>query len=64
MLVNNQEIAKHLIVGAEKREWQTIEANLTPFAGSAVTLRLYQNLLTSNRLRSVSPAHWKSITLK
>jgi len=46
------------------RGWQTIEANLTPFAGKAVTLRLYQNLLTTNRLRPISTAHWKSVTVK
>jgi hypothetical protein len=64
LLINNQEIETRLIVGGEKREWQTIEADLTPFAGKAVTLRLYQNLLTNNRLRPVSAAHWRSITLK
>jgi len=64
LLINNQEIETRLIVGGEKREWQTIEADLTPFAGKAVTLRLYQNLLTNNRLRPVSSAHWRSITLK
>ncbi len=64
VLINNQEIEQRLIVGGEKREWQTIEADLTPLAGKPVTLRLYQNLLTNNRLRPVSAAHWKSISLK
>ncbi|HVF88189.1 MAG TPA: hypothetical protein VM866_11395 [Pyrinomonadaceae bacterium] len=41
-----------LIIGGEKREWLTTETDLAPFAGQAVTLRLYQNLRTTN-----PPAH-------
>lgn len=63
VFINNQEVETRLIVGAEKREWQTVNADLTPFTGKVVTLRLYQNLLTNNRLRPVSAAHWKSISL-
>jgi hypothetical protein len=64
LYVNNQEVEKRPVVGGEKREWQTIEADLAPFAGREVTLRLYQNLLAGNRLRPPSVAHWKSITLQ
>lgn len=64
LLVNDAEIAKRLIVGGEKREWQIIEADLTAYAANKVTLRLYQNLNTANRLRPPSAAHWRSITLK
>ncbi len=64
LYVNNRQIEKRLIVGGEKREWQTIETDLTPFAGQAVTLRLYQNLLIGNPARPPSAAQWKSITLK
>lgn len=55
---------RQLIVGDEKPEWQTIEIDLSSFAGKDVTLRLYQSLLASSRLRPPSAAHWKSITLK
>ena len=64
LCVNNREIEKRPIIGGAKREWQTIEADLSPFAGQTVTLRLYQNLLTGIQTRPPSAAHWKSITLK
>jgi hypothetical protein len=64
LYVNNQELHKRPVVGGEKREWQSIEADLSAFAGLEVTLRLYQNLLAANRLRPPSVAHWKSIVIK
>lgn len=63
LYVNNRQMKERLIIGGEKREWQTVETDLTAFAGQTVTLRLFQNLLTSNPLRPPGAAHWKSITL-
>ena len=63
LVVNNREMEKR-VIGGEKTEWQTIDADLTVYAGQAVTLRLYQNLLGGVRSRPMSVARWKSITLK
>ncbi len=64
MLINNKESVRRLVVGSHKRAGQTIEVDLTPYAGRTVTLRLYQNLITNTRLRPASAAHWKSIILR
>jgi len=64
LLADNTQMKRQLIVGGEQPEWQTIETDLSAFAGKEVTLRLYQNLVTSTRLCPPSAAHWKSITLK
>lgn len=64
VLIDNKVCERRLIVGAEKPGWQTVEIDLAPFAGRTVTLRLYQNLITNNRLRPASAAHWKSILVK
>ncbi len=63
--VGNTEVAKRPIVGAaDKIEWQTIDTDLSAYAGREVTIRLFQNLLPLSRLRPPGVAHWKSITLK
>jgi hypothetical protein len=62
--VNNRELAKHLIVGAEPMVWQTIETDLSQYAGQVVTLRLYHNLLAGSRPPNLSAARWKRISLK
>ncbi|MEO6754139.1 MAG: hypothetical protein ABIP85_20365 [Chthoniobacteraceae bacterium] len=64
LCVNNAELEKRLIVSGEKREWQTIEFDLSAFAGQKVVFRLYQNFLNNSRPRPPSAAHWKSIIVK
>ena len=64
LFADNTEMKRQFIIGGEKPEWQTIETDLSSFAGKQITLRLYQNLVTSNHPYPPSAAHWKGITLK
>jgi hypothetical protein len=55
---------KQNVVGEEKKVvWQTIDTDLTAYAGREVTLRLYQNLETLKPTNPPSVARWKSITV-
>jgi hypothetical protein len=64
VFADNVILEKRLIDGGEKGGWQTIETDLSAFAGKEITLRLYQNLLLSSRTRPPSAAHWKSLAVK
>ena len=61
---DNTELSRQIIVGSEQPEWKTLEIDLHLFAGKEVTLRLYQNVIMSDRPVPPSPAHWKRITLR
>jgi hypothetical protein len=64
IFVGNKELLKQNVVGAEKKVvWQTIDTDLTAYAGREVTLRLYQNLETLKPTNPPSVARWKSITV-
>ncbi len=61
---DNTELKSEIILGGEQSQWKTIEMDLSRFAGKEVTLRLYQNLTTTQRHLAPSAAHWRSIMLK
>jgi hypothetical protein len=65
VFVENKELLKQNVVGTGKKvEWQTIDHDLTAYAGREVTLRLYQNLETLKPTNPPSVARWKSIVVR
>jgi hypothetical protein len=64
LLADNTELKRQLILGNKQPEWQTIEVDLSSLAGKEITLRLYQNVISSTLPCPPSAAHWKSVTLR
>lgn len=65
VFVNNMELLKQNVVGVPKGiEWQTMDIDLSAYAGREVTLRLYQNIETLKPTHPPSVARWKSVTVQ
>ncbi len=63
VFADNDRIVSQLIEGAKgQRAWRQIEANLEPYAGRNVQLRIYQRTLVGGRLPS--KAFWRKIDVR
>jgi len=62
--VDNAQLASRIIQSKGKeREWQTVEADLSPMAGKAVTLRLIQRVLLGPEYASGN-AYWRNLRIQ
>ena len=59
--LDNAEVQKQAVIGGGAGlNWQKIDVDLSAGAGREATVRLYQNILSNNRLRAPSVAHWRA----
>ena len=59
IFANNKHLLTKSIEGSAGRSWQAVHADLAPFAGRTVELRLYQRVLVPNRVPG--NAYWRNL---
>lgn len=62
--VNNDRVESKVITGASGgRTWQTLQVDLAPYAGKAVTIRLIQRVLLGPK-RPAGNAYWRRLEIR
>ncbi|MEJ7827976.1 MAG: hypothetical protein WKF91_07270 [Segetibacter sp.] len=63
--IDDTKVLTKVIEGmADKNKWEEITVDLTPYQGQEVKIRMFQNVMVDESLKTGSSAYWKDVVIK